>query len=380
MQSNNSSLAQSARTASRLKLAGDMMAPTLQIAGTFDWRIASQERTLLEGLPPRLTAIDFTQMREIDTVGALIVLRLCNQIMPQPRLIGLSESQHQFLDEISHAALTPEPVVQPPSWRQHIAAIGDWAYDLAEESHSLIAFFGEMLMVMGQTVRHPRRLRVLSILHHIQEIGLKSLPIVGLLSLLLGIVLAFQGADQLKKFGASLYVVNLLGISVLRELGVIITAIIIAGRSGSAFAAQIGTMQANEEIDAMRTIGMDPVDFLVLPRVIALVVTLPLLVFFADCVSIIGGAAMADLSLGISFPQFVSQFHAAITPQQFWVGESKAPLFGLLIALVGCFQGLRVTGSAESVGRQTTAAVVQSIFMVIAVDAIFSVLFSFLHV
>ena len=380
MQTNNSSLAPARRIASSLSLAGEISAPTLQIAGIFDWRLASQGRPLLERLPARLASIDCTRMEEVDTIGALVILRLCHEIQPQPKLIGLSERQHQFLDDISHATLTPEPVVQTSKWRQRLRSVGDWAYDLAAETTALIAFLGEVLLAFGRAIRQPRRLRFISIMHHIQEIGLKSLPIVGMLSLLLGIVLAYQGADQLRKFGASLYVVNLLGLSVLRELGVVITAIIIAGRSGSAFAAQIGTMQANEEIDAMRPIGMDPVDFLVLPRVVALVITLPLLVFFSDCIAILGGSITANLALGISLPQFISQFHASIHAGQFWVGESKAPLFGFLIALVGCFQGLQVTGSAESVGRQTTAAVVQSIFLVIAVDAVFSILFSLLRV
>jgi phospholipid/cholesterol/gamma-HCH transport system permease protein len=210
--------------------------------------------------------------------------------------------------------------------------------------------------------------------------GLNALPIVGLLTFLIGVVLAYQGADQLARFGAEIFTINLVGVGVLRELGILITAIIVAGRSGSAFTAEIGTMKVNEEVDAMRTIGLDPLDVLVLPRVVALVLVMPLLTFYADIMALAGGAVMTYFHLDISLLQFVRQLETAVTIETFWVGMVKAPLFAFMIAMVGCFQGLKVSGSADSVGRETTRAVVVGIFLVIVADALLSIFFSIIGV
>ena len=213
-----------------------------------------------------------------------------------------------------------------------------------------------------------------------EQVGLNATPIVGLLAFLIGIVFAYQGADQLRRFGAEIYTVNLLGIAILRELGVLLTAIIIAGRSGSAFTAQIGTMQVNQEIDALRTIGLDPVEVLVLPRVFGLVVTLPMLVFYADLMGLLGGWLMTWATLGITAANFLDQLRSAITQWTLWVGIIKAPFFAAIISMVGCYEGFNVTGSADSVGRLTTQSVVESIFLVIVADAAFSILFSVLRI
>jgi phospholipid/cholesterol/gamma-HCH transport system permease protein len=196
------------------------------------------------------------------------------------------------------------------------------------------------------------------------------------MSFLIGMVLAYQGADQLARFGAQIFTVNLVGYGVLREMGILLTAILVAGRSGSAFTAQIGTMKVNEEIDAMRTIGLDPMEVLVIPRVLALMLTLPLLTFYADMLGLLGGAVIAFVELDISFLQFARQLSSGVTPWSFWIGIIKAPVFAFIIAMVGCFEGLMVTRSAESVGRRTTAAVVEAIFLVIVLDALASILFS----
>jgi len=201
-----------------------------------------------------------------------------------------------------------------------------------------------------------------------------------LISFLTGVVLAYQGADQLARFGAQIFTINLVGIGVLREMGILLTAIIVAGRSGSAYTAQIGTMKVNEEVDAMRTLGLDPMELLVLPRVIALIIVMPLLTFYADMMGLLGGAVMANVVLDISFFQFVRQLNTAVPLWSFWVGVIKAPLFGFIIALVGCYEGLQVTRSAESVGRQTTRAVVEAVFLVIVLDAVLSILFSVLGI
>src|SRR5436190_1136502 len=213
-----------------------------------------------------------------------------------------------------------------------------------------------------------------------EQVGVNAMPIVGLLSFLIGVVFAYQGADQLRRFGAEIYTVNLLGIAILRELGVLLTAIIIAGRSGSAFTAQIGTMQVNEEIDALRTLGLNPIEVLVVPRVLGLVLTLPLLVVYADFMGLLGGCLMSWASLGILIPTFLDQLHSAIGLWTFWVGVIKAPFFAAIIALVGCYEGFNVARSADSVGRLTTQSVVEAIFIVIVADSAFSILFSLLKI
>ena len=224
----------------------------------------------------------------------------------------------------------------------------------------------------------PWRIRWTALVNHMEQAGLNAVPIVGLISFLVGAVLAYQGADQLRRFGAEIFVVNLIGISVLREIAILLTAIIVAGRSGSAFTAAIGSMKVREEIDAMRILGLDPMEILVLPRVLALVVTLPLLAFFADIMGLLGGAFMAWAALGIGPGQFLERLGDAIPMWSFWVGLIKAPVFAFLIAMVGCYEGFQVEGSAESVGRLTTQAVVEAIFLVIVADAVFSILFAYL--
>jgi phospholipid/cholesterol/gamma-HCH transport system permease protein len=213
-----------------------------------------------------------------------------------------------------------------------------------------------------------------------ERTGLDALPIVGLLSFLIGVVLAYQGADQLRRFGAEIYTVNLLGVAVLREMGVLLTAIIIAGRSGSAFTAQIGTMQVNEEIDALRTLGLDPIEVLVVPRILGLVLTLPLLAVYADFMGLLGGCLMSLATLNIQIPTFLDQLQGAIGLWTFWVGIIKAPIFAMVIALVGCYEGFNVERSADSVGRLTTQSVVEAIFLVIVADSAFSILFSLLKI
>jgi phospholipid/cholesterol/gamma-HCH transport system permease protein len=229
-------------------------------------------------------------------------------------------------------------------------------------------------------VRPARNLRVPAIFHQIEETGINALPIVGLLAFLIGVVLAYQGADQLKRFGAEIFTINLLGVGVLREIGGLITAIIVAGRSGSAFTAHIGTMRVNEEIDAMQTMGLNTVETLVLPRIIGLVIALPLLTFYSDVMGLIGGAFMCYFQLGITIHVFLRQLQDAVTLNTLLVGLVKAPVFAFVIALVGCYEGFQVERNAASVGLLTTRAVVEGIFLVIVLDAAFSVMFSVLGV
>lgn len=249
-----------------------------------------------------------------------------------------------------------------------------------EEAKDLLNFLGVIVITFAHAMLRPGRIRFIPLMSQIEQVGLNAIPIVGLLSFLIGVVIAFQGADQLARFGAQIFTVNLVSVSILREMAVLLTAIIVAGRSGSAFAAQIGTMQVNEEIDAMRAIGLDPVEVLVLPRIVALVIAMPLLAMFANLMGLAGGMLMSLGALDISFVQFVERFKAVVPLWWLWVGLIKAPVFGFLIGLVGCREGLKVAGSADSVGRQTTKSVVVAIFLVIIVDALFSIFFSYVKV
>jgi phospholipid/cholesterol/gamma-HCH transport system permease protein len=239
----------------------------------------------------------------------------------------------------------------------------------------LLAFFGAMIVALGSVIAHPRRFRWNAVIQRFEVVGVSALGIIGLMSFLIGIVIAQQGSVQLKQFGAEFLTINLIGRLTLRELGVLMTAIMVAGRSGSAFAAQIGTMKLTEEIDAMRTIGVSPMEALVLPRVLSAVVMMPLLGFYASLIAIIGGGIFCWISLDIPPVTFVQRLREVTPITDLYVGLVKAPVFGLIIALAGCFQGMQVEGDAEQVGTRTTAAVVQGIFLVIVLDAFFAVFF-----
>ncbi len=242
----------------------------------------------------------------------------------------------------------------------------------------LLAFIGEVATVAVGTMRHPGRMRWRAVLREIEIGGHDALAIIGLTAFLLGVVVAYQGADQLKHYGANVFVVELVGYAMLREFAPLIVAIIIAGRSGSAYAAQIGTMVVNEEVDAMRTIAINPQERLVLPKAIALGVALPLLTVFADITGVFGGMVMARTQLDIGFTEFALRFGSVMQGSALLLGLGKSLVFACIIVAIGCFQGFRTAGSADSVGRQTTLAVVQAIFLVIVADAAFSVLFNVL--
>jgi len=268
----------------------------------------------------------------------------------------------------------PAPAALPP--RGALERIGRGAEDARSQAVAMLGFIGETACALGAAIARPARFRWRPVLYNIRTAGFDALPIVGLLSFLLGVVVAYQGADQLRQYGANIFVADLVGLSMLREFAPLIVAIIIAGRSGSAYAAQIGTMAVTEEIDAMRTLGIPPLDLLVLPKVMALVIVLPLLTVFADVLGVFGGMVMARAQLGVGYIEFLERFVKAVSVTAYLIGICKAPVFAAIIAMVGCFQGFRTRGGADSVGRQTTLSVVQSIFLVIVADALFSVAFS----
>ena len=262
-----------------------------------------------------------------------------------------------------------------PNREGFVEKLGRWTVLQGTEAGRLLGFFGRIAAVLGQSFSRPRVLRLSSVVRHVQETGVSAIPIVSLIAFLISVVVAYLGAQQLSRFGATIFVVDLVTIAVLREMGVLLTAIIVAGRSGSAFAAEIGVMQLNEEIDALRAMGMNPIELLVVPRVIGLVIALPCLTVIADAMGLAGGGLLSLVQLHIPPAQFTIRMREALSSTTFWAGMVKAPVFALLIGMVGAYRGMQVRDSARELGRLTTMAVVQSIFLVILADAFFAVLF-----
>ena len=325
--------------------------------------------------------IDAEQVAKLDSAGAWVLQKLLLRLRSasgsvqlrglRPECARLLEAvEQQFAEQASRSA--PTRTAEP----SRLERIGRSAWPIVEETVALLAFVGETAIAFVHSIMRPQSIRWRPILYNIRRAGFDALPIVGLLAFLLGVVVAYQGADQLRLYGANIFVADLVGISMLREFAPLITAIIVAGRSGSAYAAQIGTMKVTEEIDAMRTLGISPQEMLVLPKVIALVIALPLLTVFADVLGVTGGMLMARAQLDVGYGEFLDRFIKAIVMTTFTVGIGKAPVFALIIVIVGCFQGFRTRGGAESVGRQTTRSVVQAIFLVIVADSLFSIVFS----
>jgi phospholipid/cholesterol/gamma-HCH transport system permease protein len=319
--------------------------------------------------------IDLGGSEQIDTVGAWSVLRFARE--KDAEIVGASEKARRLIDAVEAAESSAD--IAPPRSRLTLRVperTGELVVEFGQGVRRMVGFTGELLVALGGTIAHPSRFRMKAFVRQLELVGVTSLPIIGLMSFLIGIVVAQQGAAQLRQFGAEIYTINLTGRLTLRELGVLMTAIMVAGRSGSAFAAQLGTMKLTEEIDAMRTIGVSPMEALVIPRVLAAVVMMPLLGFYASVVGIIGGASIAALTLGIPFNTFLSRIQEVVPLYDVWVGTIKAPVFGLIVALTGCYQGMQVKGNSEEVGARTTMAVVQAIFMVIVLDAFFAVFFT----
>jgi len=322
--------------------------------------------------------VDGSQLTNIDSIGAWVLQNRLKECRNKGCTIQLHAwpTQYKKLMEI----ISGQDNMAPPEIPHHsiLERIGKKAELAWRDAFALLSFIGETAMSLAHIAPHPRRWRWRPVLHNIQIAGFNALPIIGVTSFLLGIVIAYQGADQLRHYGANIFVVDLVGYSMLREFAPLITAIIIAGRSGSSYAAQIGTMVVTEEIDALRTVGIEPIDLLVTPKIIALLIALPLLTIFADGIGVFGGMVMANAQLGVGFHEFIERFSKSIDLSEFLIGVGKALVFSIVIAVIGCFQGFRTQGSADSVGRQTTRSVVQSIFIVIVMDAAFSIIFSML--
>jgi phospholipid/cholesterol/gamma-HCH transport system permease protein len=325
----------------------------------------------------KVTKLDLSGIERIDTVGAWVIHRYAAE--HKAEIAGLDADGEHLLHQVETAdipvAIRPQRV---GSLTRVVGEIGDAVATAGNTLLGLLGFLGATTLAFLAVARNPSRFRFNATIHRFEVVGVTALGIIGLMNFLIGIVIAQQGSVQLAQFGAQVYTINLVGRITLRELGVLMTAIMVAGRSGSAFAAQLGTMKLTEEVDAMRTIGVSPMEALVLPRVIAAVVMMPLLGFYAAMCAIIGGGLLCWIALDVPPVTYIQRIREVVPLTDVWIGLIKAPVFGAIIGMAGCFQGLQVEGDAEQVGTRTTAAVVQSIFLVIVLDAFFAVFFTWL--
>lgn len=336
-------------------------------------RAASTQREI-DAMPDPLT-IDLSGVQKMDTVGAWIIYRTVRD--RGAKVVGADHDVEALLKQVAEA---DSPTQVRPEERSSalrvLSELGEWVAEAGRTLVGLVGFFGAVLVAFVTIIRWPKRFRLNAVIQRFDLVGVRALGIIGLMSFLIGIVIGQQGAVQLRQFGAEVYTINLVGRITLRELGTLMTAIMVAGRSGSAFAAQIGTMKLTEEVDAMRTIGVSPVEALVVPRMLAAVIMMPLLSFYSMIITLVGGGIYVWADLGIPPLTYIDRLQEVVPIRDLWVGLIKAPVFGFIIALAGCFQGMLVEGDSEQVGIRTTAAVVQAIFLVIVIDAVFAVFFS----
>ncbi len=351
----------------------------LRLSGEWALAHATAIQKELQQLPQGQAQLVQARIDRLDTAGAGLLQELAEKLAIKPEQItGLTATQNDLMALVSaHAVEEAKPAEPKQNFVAHdLTELGKFSTSIWHDLLDFLRFLGQATVTLGMVLLNPARLRLKSLTRHMQEAGVSAIPIVSLIAFLISVVLAYQGATQLRRFGADIFTINLVAVSVLREMGVLLTAIMIAGRSGSAFTAEIGVMKVNEEIDAMQLIGVKPFEFLVLPRLLALVMVMPLLTFIADMMGLIGGAIISASFLNIGIEAYIDRVQHSVKMWDFWVGMIKAPFFGFFIAVVACMRGMQVTGSAESVGRLTTTSVVQSIFMVLLLDALFSILFT----
>jgi phospholipid/cholesterol/gamma-HCH transport system permease protein len=330
--------------------------------------------------PVRIVAIDVARIEHIDTYGAWLIeraLRIYGSRGCETRLIGLSESHRGLFDKVSAGAHKMTPVPRPPNAIvTTLESVGRTMAAVATDIVLLAQMFGALVVAILRVMVRPHTFRFTSMVNHLERVAWNAVPIILLITLLIGAILAQQGIFHFRRFGADIYVVDMVGVLVLRELGVVIVCIMVAGRSGSAYTAELGSMKMREEVDALRTMGFDPVEVLILPRILALVIAVPILTFLGSMAALYGGGLVSWFYGGISPTVFISRLRDAISMQTFEVGMIKAPVMAVIIGLVACVEGLQVQGSAESLGAKTTDSVVKSIFLVIVLDGAFAVFFA----
>jgi len=344
--------------------------------------VADLERTVSRAAaaaPPQVT-MDAAAIEALDLTGAWLLRALERRLTTAGRRVGWHGARPEQLGFIDEVVARQGEEVEEEEYRRRLVTlplrtVGRLTLDARDTILDHVSMFGAVVVVLARALLKPRRYRLPSVVRHVYETGVTAIPIVALIAFLISVIVAYIGAQQLRQFGGEIFVVDLVTISVLRELGVLLTAIIVAGRSGSAFAAEIGVMKLNDEVDALRAIGMDPVEVLVAPRVLGLIIAMPLLTILADAMGLAGGALLSWALVDITFTQYVERVNESIASTTFWVGIIKAPVFAAVIALVGTMRGMQVRGSSRELGRLTTVAVVQSIFLVILFDAVFAVLF-----
>ncbi|MEL1266171.1 ABC transporter permease [Pseudoxanthomonas putridarboris] len=358
-------------TLARPQYQTDQADPTrVRLAG--DWTLASAliVAEQLRGLPEAVSRIDATAIGRIDSAGVLQLLRFVKRRGLELEDIEFRQDHRALVSTIEDVADDRPPRKRDYGFLAALSRLGYRVHENGKEIVTLLSFIGENLFKLVRMVKEPRRFRATATVSHMEAVGLDAVPLVVLLSYLVGAVIAFLGSTILRDFGAEIYVVELVSIAFLREFAVLLTAIVLAGRTASAFTAQIGAMKAREEIDALHTLGLDPIDVLVIPRLLALLVMLPLLTFIAMMAGLAGGITVGAFDLGIPPQMYLARMHETMEVRHFLVGMSKAPVFALIIGLIGCLEGLQVEGTAQSVGERTTSSVVQAISLVIVLDAL----------
>ena len=358
----------------------------LTLSGAGDWTAAhsraleAQVSAQGEGASARAVTIDMARVRSLDTYGAWLLERLVRLYKTRgadTQVVGLPAAYQGLIDEM-HAVNLQEwpPAPHTGALSGTFESIGRTIYAVLHSMVAVLDMIGGFVVALLRVIAHPRRFRFTSMVHHLDNVGWRAVPIILLITFLIGCIIAQQGIFHFRKFGADIYVVDMVGILVMREIGVLIVAIMVAGRSGSAFTAELGSMKMREEVDALRTMGFDPIEVLVLPRVIALIIGLPILTFLGSLAALYGGGLVCWLYGGIDPDVFLQRLREAITIDHFKVGMIKAPFMALVVGVVACVQGFEVKGSAESLGLQTTASVVESIFLVIVLDGVFAIFFA----
>jgi phospholipid/cholesterol/gamma-HCH transport system permease protein len=323
--------------------------------------------------------IDMGRVDRLDTFGAWLLERLTRSFSARgcdTKVTGLKEDYRALIDEVHGVKREHKAEHHGSQLASTIASVGENIVSVGHSFGAMVNMLGALVVVLARIVSHPRRFRFTSMVHQLDNVGWRAVPIILLITFLIGCIIAQQGIFHFRKFGADIYVVDMVGILVLRELGVLIVAIMVAGRSGSAYTAELGSMKMREEIDALRTMGFDPIEVLILPRIVALVIGVPILTFLGSMAALYGGGLVCWLYGGIDPDIFLARLKEAITLDHFKVGLIKAPFMALIVGVVACVEGLAVKGSAESLGLQTTASVVESIFLVIVLDGLFAIFFA----